>query len=162
MSDETPEPAMQTESTEERLHRLERLVATIHPGLAPEGYAPPLPPVSGPVVPLSLMANAAVDPQEARRRLLREVPVLREIRLVVAMYLDPRYRLSRLGQFGVPAIAVLAVLNYVVLNLIFPHIPFLSAIAERVILLILGGALAVLLSREAFRYQAVLDYLARR
>jgi hypothetical protein len=150
------------ETTEERLRRLERMVATMHPGLAPDGYSPPLPPTGGPVIPLSLLVNAAVDPESARRRIIGELPILREIKLIVRMYLDPRYRLSRLAQLGVPTLIALAVFNYVCFAFLFPTIPFLSPIAERLILLLVGAAFAVVLSREALRYQAVLDYLARR
>ena len=164
MSDPVPEflPAPQAESTEDRLRRLEVALATMHPGLAPDGYAPAVPPPSGAgVIPLSLMVNAAVDPGETGRRMLRHLPVLRELRLIAQMYLDPRYRLSRVGQFGVPLIVIVAVLNYTAFAWIFPSIPFLSPVAERMILLILGAALAAVLSREALRYRAVLDYLAR-
>ena len=158
MSDEIPEPLPPIESTEDRLRRLELAVATMHPGNAPDGYAPPAP---GGVIPLSLMVNAAVDSDAIRRRMLRDLPVLRELRLIAQMYLDPRYRLSRLGQFGVPLIVVFAVLNYMTFNHLFPSIPLVSPIIERMLLLILGAGLAVLLYREAMRYQAVIDYLAR-
>ncbi len=158
MSDEIPEPLPPIESTEDRLRRLELAVATMHPGNAPDGYAPPAP---GGVIPLSLMVNAAVDSDAIRRRMLRDLPVLRELRLIAQMYLDPRYRLSRLGQFGVPLIVVFAVLNYMTFNHLFPSIPLVSPIIERMLLLILGAGLAVLLNREAMRYQAVIDYLAR-
>ena len=157
MSEPISEPPAET--TEERLRRLELMVATMHPGLAPDGYSPPSP--NGPVIPLSLLVNAAADPVSARRRFLGELPILREVRLIVRMYLDPRYRLSRLTQLGVPVLVALAVLNYTVFTFILPVIPFLSPIAERLILLIVGAAFAVVLSREALRYQAVLDYLAR-
>ena len=162
MSDPVPEfvPAPPAESTEDRLRRLEVALATMHPGLAPDGYAPAVPSGAG-VIPLSLMVNAAVDPRETGRRVLRDLPVLRELRLIAQMYLDPRYRLSRIAQFGVPLIVILAVLNYTVFNLVFPVIPFLSPITERLLLLILGGALAVVLHREALRYRNVLDYLGR-
>ena len=162
MSDPVPEfvPAPPAESTEDRLRRLEVALATMHPGLAPDGYAPAVPSGAG-VIPLSLMVNAAVDPRETGRRVLRDLPVLRELRLIAQMYLDPRYRLSRVGQFGVPLIVIFAVLNYTAFVWIFPSIPFLSPVAERIILLALGAALAAILSREALRYRAVLDYLAR-
>jgi len=162
MADEIPQ-ATQAESTEDRLRRLELAFATLHPGNAPDGYAPPVPPSSpgAGVIPLSLMMNAGIDPEETGRRVIRNLPVLRELRLIAQMYLDPRYRLSRTGQFGVPILIVLAVMNYVVFNLLFPSIPFLSPIVERVLLLALGVALAVVLNREALRYQAVLEYLAR-
>ena len=159
MSDLSPE-APPAETTEERLRRLEFAIASMHPGLAPEGYAPPMP-AQGGVIPLSLLVNAAVEPEAVRRRLLRDLPLLREIQLIVRMYLDPRYRLSRLAQLGVPLLVALAVFNYTAFNLMFPIIPFLTPIAERLILLVLGAGLAAVLTREAIRYGAVLDYLAR-
>ena len=152
------EPSLLAESTEDRLRRLELAMATMHPGNAPDGYAPSAP---GGVIPLLLMVNAAVDPDATWRRMLRDLPVLRELRLIAQMYLDPRYRLSRLGQFGVPLIVAFAVLNYMIFNHIFPSIPLVSPIIERMLLLILGAGLAILLNREAMRYQAVIDYLAR-
>lgn len=163
MPEETPESSTPAESTEDRLRRLEHALASMHPGLAPDGYAPPMPPSSpgAGVIPLSLMVNTAVDPDGARRRVFRELPILRELRLIAQMYLDPRYRLSRIGQFGVPIIVTLAVLNYTLFTWLFPVIPFLSPITERILLLILGAALAVVLNREALRYRNVLDYLAR-
>ena len=159
MSEPLSEPPAET--TEERLRRLELALASMHPGLPPDGYAPSVPP-AGPVIPLSLLVNAAVDPVATRRRFFGQLPVLRELKLIVQMYLDPRYRLSRLTQLGVPVLAALAALNYATFNYMLPVIPFLSPISERLILLVLGAALAVVLNREALRYGAVLDYLARR
>ena len=164
MPEETPDPGPAAESTEDRLRRLELALATMHPANAPDGYAPPVPPPSSPgagVIPLSLMVDAAVDSEGARRRVFRELPVLRELRLIAQLYIDPRYRLSRIAQFGVPIIVILAVLNYTAFTWVFPVIPFLSPITERILLLMLGGALAVVLHREALRYRNVLDYLAR-
>ena len=162
MAEEIPESIASPESTEDRLRRLELALASMHPANAPDGYAPPVPSSPGAgVIPLSLMVNAAIDPEGARRRVFLEMPVLRELRLVAQLYIDPRYRLSRIAQFGVPIIVILAVLNYTVFTWVFPVIPFLSPITERLLLLILGGALAVVLHREALRYQHVLDYLAR-
>lgn len=161
MPEPMPEPVAAVESTDERLRRLEFMVASLHPGLAPDGYAPAVPAqTQAGVIPLSLMVNAVL-PEEGRRRFFHDLPVLRELRLIAQMYLDPRYRLSRVAQLGVPAILILAVMNYVTFNLLFPSIPFLSPIIERLFLLVFGAILAVLLSREAIRYQAVIDYLAR-
>jgi dipeptide/tripeptide permease len=78
------------------------------------------------------------------------------------MYLDPRYRLSRVGQFGVPAVFLAALVNYLILNYLIVNIPFLTQFTERVILLGLGMVLFLLLRREAARYRVVLDYLAGR
>ena len=92
MPEPMPEPNAVAETTDERLRRLEFMVASLHPGLAPDGYAPALPAQSqAGVIPLSLLVNAAL-PEEGRRRFLHDLPVLRELRLIAQMYLDPRYR----------------------------------------------------------------------
>jgi hypothetical protein len=85
------------------------------------------------------------------------VPVLQEFRLMARMYLDDRYRLSRVAQFGVPLVVALMVLNYFFTGS-FPYIGFLL---ERLVLIVLAVALYKVLSREVARYSAVLVYLAR-
>lgn len=154
-------PAPPGETTEERLARLERALLAMQPANAPDGYAPVPPPNNGPVIPLSLLVNAAVDPESARRRVLGDIPVLRELKLVLRMNFDPRYRQSRVAQFGIPLILALAVLCYITFNLLFPSIPFVSPVIERLFIMILGAALAMILMRETGRYREVLNYLAR-
>ena len=76
------------------------------------------------------------------------------------MYFDPRYRLSRLAQVGVPLVVVVMVINYLFWNYL-AAIPVLSQICERVALAVLAVVLYKLLAMESLRYKAVLDYLAR-
>jgi hypothetical protein len=86
--------------------------------------------------------------------------VFGELKLFVQMYIDSRYRLSRLAQFGVPTIGVLVAVNYLFFNYSC-FVPILNLIAERVVLLLLGFALFKILSREAVRYRQVLNYLSQ-
>ena len=84
--------------------------------------------------------------------------ILRELRLMVKMYVDPRYRLSRVTQLVAPIAVILMVLNYFVFS--FWSVPILAPIFERVILIVLAVVLYKVLSWEAHRYDAVLRYLA--
>ncbi len=83
-----------------------------------------------------------------------------ELRLIPKMYFDPRYRVSRLAQLGVPIGIVLVIVNYVFFN--FPPlsmVPVFPAILERIVLLLLGVLIYKVLSREVARYKQVLSYL---
>ena len=82
--------------------------------------------------------------------------VLRELRLMVRMYVDPRYRLSRVTQLAVPIILVLIVLNYIFVG----GMPFIGFLVERVVLVVLAVVLYKVLAFEAARYDRVLHYLA--
>lgn len=86
--------------------------------------------------------------------------ILGEIKIIARMYVDPRYRLSRVAQIGVPAILALFVLNY----LFFAYtcaLPILPQLAERLMYIPLTLALYKVLVREVARYREVLAYLAR-
>lgn len=86
--------------------------------------------------------------------------VFSEVRTIARMYFDPRYRLSRVGQFGVPAILALFVLNY----FFFAYtcaLPVLPVIGERLVCVALSLALYKVLVREVARYRQVLAYLAQ-
>jgi hypothetical protein len=85
---------------------------------------------------------------------------LRELRLMLGMYFDPRYRLSRIAQFGVPGILMLIALNYVLFGW-WVQIPLFSLVIERVNLIVLAVVLYKILAREAARYADVLRYLAQ-
>jgi hypothetical protein len=138
----------------ERLQKLESLVATLQSPTAaapPAGFSPSLP------APLMLLSAAA---ENARRHWL-DWAIIRELRFIAFMYLDPRYRLSRLGQFGIPGVFIAAVVNYLVLNYLIVTIPFVTQFTERAILIFLGMVLYLLLLREGARYRNVLEYLAR-
>jgi hypothetical protein len=83
-----------------------------------------------------------------------------ELRLVVRMYFDPHYRISRTAQFVLPAILVLFVLNYF-LFAVWIAIPVISPIFERALCVLLGVFAYKLVTRELARYRDVLEYLAR-
>ncbi|QEL13366.1 hypothetical protein [Limnoglobus roseus] len=86
--------------------------------------------------------------------------IVSEITIIARMYFDPRYRLSRVAQFGVPAILGLFVLNY----FFFAYtcaLPIVPLIGERLVCVILSLALYKVLVREVSRYRQVLEYLAR-
>jgi hypothetical protein len=86
--------------------------------------------------------------------------ILGEIKIIARMYFDPRYRLSRVAQIGVPAILALYILNY----FFFAYtcaLPILPQLAERIMYIPLTLALYKVLVREVARYREVLAYLAR-
>lgn len=88
------------------------------------------------------------------------VGILGEIKIIARMYFDPRYRLSRVAQFGVPIILSLFVLNYFFWNFTCA-LPIMPLIAERIMYIPLSLALYKVLVREVARYREVLAYLAR-
>lgn len=109
-------------------------------------------------LPNSAPPGVAAQPAEAGFRAWLLTQVAGEFRLMVMMYFDPRYRLSRVGQFGVPIVLGLMVLNY----FFFAGLPLpLTGIFERLLLLVLAVVLYKILAREAVRYKQVLDYLAQ-
>jgi hypothetical protein len=139
------------ESADERIRRLEEMVARLTRAVEPpHGYSP---------APLVALSAPPAD-GESPRRWYRFI--FRELKLIARMYLDPRYRLSRVAQFGVPLVFILMVTNYLVFySFCFGGIPILSPVAERLGNLILAVVGYSILRKEAVRYQAVLDYLAR-
>jgi hypothetical protein len=101
--------------------------------------------------------GAVPQPAEHGFRTWLLAQVAGEFRLMVKMYVDPRYRLSRVGQFGVPLVVVVMVLNY----LFTAALPVIGFLLERLVLIVLSIVLYKLLAREAVRYKAVLDYLVQ-
>lgn len=154
-NDPTPPPVLvhapPAESADDRIRRLEEMVARLSKAVEPpQGYSP---------APLVALTAAPLD-GETPRRWYRAI--FRELKLIARMYLDPRYRLSRVAQFGVPLVLILMVLNYFVFQYFcFGGVPILSPILERLGNLMLAVVGYSILRREAMRYQAVLDYLAR-
>src|SRR4051794_35856223 len=106
---DAPDPRDEADAVRVRLQKLEALVAALQAapaasGSPPAGFSPPLP------APVMLLGAA----DHTRRRWL-DWAIIRELRFIAFMYLDPRYRLSRLGQFGIPGVLLATVLNYLVL-----------------------------------------------
>lgn len=83
-----------------------------------------------------------------------------DMRLAVRMYIDPRYRLSRLAQITTPLFFGLLTLNYFLFGA-WVTIPIVSPVIERVLCAVLAVLAYRVLLRELDRYRAVLDYLAR-
>ncbi len=139
------------ESADDRIRRLEEMVARLTQAVEPpRGYSP---------APLVALTAAPADGDTPRRWY---AAIFRELKLIVRMYLDPRYRLSRVAQFGVPLVLLLMVANYFVFAyLCFGGIWIISPIAERLGNLILAVGGYSILRKETVRYQAVLEYLAR-
>lgn len=100
------------------------------------------------------------EPADPARRHWFLTQLWSEFALVLRMYVDPRYRISRTAQLLVPAVFVLFVLNYVFFSA-WMTIPVLSPILERLLDVVLGIFLYKLLVRELSRYREVLDYLTR-
>jgi hypothetical protein len=182
MSEETDRPARDVE-LEKRVYRLEtevaerlgsddnefaeRVIARLSrlaaerqgdpdgPGvlvLASSADAPPPPP--------GAILNPPEPPRSAAPRGWFPANLLAELRLIVVMYFDPRYRISRVTQFVVPAILLLLVFNYLLFSVWLP-VPFLSPVLERLLAVIAGVVIYKLLTRELARYREVLAYLAR-
>lgn len=85
---------------------------------------------------------------------------LREMGTAVRMYMDARYRLRRSTQFLVPLLVGLFVANYLFFNVLFLHIPVISPVVERLVVIVLAVLLYKVLSREVARYRQMLAQIA--
>lgn len=168
MTDHDPVALAETEEpTADRLARIEAALSLIAArqavGPAPEGYAPPTAPLP---TTLSLAVQAAQDAgifpggEKPKRRRWTEWPVIREVRLVARMYIDPRYSPTRAAQLVVPFLLGSLVLNSLFWQWLFA-VPILSPVAERAVVMVIGVVLYRILAAEIERYAAVLDYLER-
>ena len=144
----TPTPVLET--VDDRIRRLEAALDRLQPAGGPPGF------MSTTLLPALLPAASAAG-------VWGRVPLLRELRLMLGMYFDPRYRLSRPGQFAIPAVLGLMFLDYLFFNwfIAIPLLPIVGVVFERLVLVVLAVALYKLLSREAARYEAVLRYLTQ-
>jgi hypothetical protein len=146
-------------SIEEQLS--ERVLAIIKEKAAAQRLLPMQAPV--PLLPAAPPPGAMDLPSEVSVWTWLNTSILGELRLIVRMYFDPRYRLSRLTQFGVPIIVTLVVLNYLffTFSCLLPTVTMLPQILERIIIVVLAFGMMKILSREAARYRSVLEYLSR-
>lgn len=168
----TPEakrlPTLEREAElEERVRKLETLLSgtTSQPMVGPERIVvipsrqdgPPLPPNGAVLHPPD---DATSDPTQ---RTWLAIQIWAELKLLVHMYFDPRYRISRTTQFAIPGIALLLVFNYFFFAVWFsvPVLSLLSPILERVLDVLFCVIGYKLLMRELGRYRDVLNYLAR-
>jgi hypothetical protein len=116
---------------------------------------PPEPVPSG-----AVLRPPVVVPPDPSKRTWFLVQLWAEVRLMVRMYFDPRYRVSRTAQFAVPAVIGLFALNYFVFA-VWVSIAVISPITERVVGVLLGVFLYKILTRELTRYREVLEYMAK-
>jgi hypothetical protein len=83
-----------------------------------------------------------------------------EFRLVIRMYFDHRYRISRTLQIASITILALLVLNYFMFSVFF-SVPILSPLLENIFTILLGILGYKFFMRETVRYRQVVDYLNR-
>ena len=165
-------PLPQAESISERLQRLEKALAALQ---APAAIVPLIPAPSGfsnrngasigsmiPAALTHIVMPTFLGGSGEGVRFWARFGVLREVPLMFRMYFDSRYRISRISQLGVPIVIGLMVMNYLLFA--FWSLPLISLafpILERLGLIVLAVILYKLLSREAARYDDVLNYLSR-
>ena len=155
-------PAESSAELHERLRRLEDQLAVLR---AQQSQAPPPPPRAQPQGLALLPVPRAVGQYLPALRMAADRAgatvggwtFFSEFRLIARMYFDGRYRVSRVSQFGVPAVLVLMVLN----NVVWPYLPIITSVWMQLVLVALAVLLYKLLSREAGRYAEVLAYLKR-
>ena len=150
MAESNGTPVQVLETVDDRLRKLEQAIGRVSGHGGPAG-----------LMPTALMA--VLPAADAAGGVWGRVPVLRELRLMLGMYFDPRYRLSRPGQLGIPGVLGLMMLNYLFFNWVIavPLLPIIGVLCERLVLVVLAVVLYKLLSRDAARYEAVLRYLTQ-
>jgi len=175
-------PPGQLETVADRLAKLERTLATLQDQgqieqrvtekllakMSEHNPVAMLPSVSGLATGslfqgvMTAAATAAVDGKAAKltSTFWDALGILKEFQLIFRMYFDPRYRLSRVAQLGVPIILVLMVLNYLNFTQVWT-LAIVAPIMERGTFLALAFIMYKILSREAQRYSDVLKYLAQ-
>ncbi|MBY0515193.1 MAG: hypothetical protein K2P78_14965, partial [Gemmataceae bacterium] len=99
-------------------------------------------------------------PADPARRQWFVAQLWAEVVLVLRMYVDPRYRISRTAQLVVPGLLLLFVANYFFFA-VWLTVPVVSPVAERLFDVALAILLYKVLVRELNRYREVLDYLSR-
>ena len=169
-----------SESLHERIERLEVIIAELRetslndvqivervlaqlrekePGHAtfPQGLAADHRAETAGLVPASIKGIEAEELSE-KSKLRQWFSSFHEFSMILRMYFDGRYRLSRMAQLAVPGLIGLMVLNYFFFA--FWTVPILAPILERLLLVILAFVLYKILARETHRYSAVLKYLS--
>ncbi|MCS7022715.1 MAG: hypothetical protein NZ703_10525 [Gemmataceae bacterium] len=170
------------------LSRLKALAAERRPGLyagdekgvtvslppAAVMSLPPEPPPEGTVLPVPMLTaradkdassngpdpNGWSGPTGVTHGLWSWLQTLADLRLLLTMYFDPHYRVSRLTHFGLLALLGIAVFNYFFFAVWF-NVLVVSPLLER-LLLIIGTVIACkLLKLELVRYRRVREYINR-
>ena len=120
---------------------------------------PVVPPADIPDPPSGAVLHVRAPADPARRQWF-VAQLWAEVVLVLRMYVDPRYRISRTAQLVVPGLLLLFVANYFFFA-VWLTVPVVSPVAERLFDVALAILLYKVLVRELNRYREVLDYLSR-
>jgi hypothetical protein len=125
---------------------------------------PPEPPPEGVILPMPT-SPLSVGPESGRddsppHPLWSWMQSLADLRLVVAMYFDSRYRMSRLTQWGLRALIGLVVFDYFFFAVWFT-VPFISPILERLLIVLATLIAYKLVKMELIRYRRARDYISR-
>lgn len=128
---------------------------TLPPEPPPEGVILPMP-----TSPLSVGPESGRDDSPPPHPLWSWMQSLADLRLVVAMYFDSRYRMSRLTQWGLRALIGLVVFDYFFFAVWFT-VPFISPILERLLIVLATLIAYKLVKMELIRYRRARDYISR-
>ena len=145
---------------EERVRRLEDAMATLQQahGIQEAPTHPPAPEPPGPVdftadqagpLPAPAAPDAALPPEEPRPRHWLLFEMIAEMRVMVRMYLDPRYRLTWQTRLLPPLLIFGMICSWWMIS----GIPVVGFLMDRVVVLLLTYALFKVLTREATRYR---------
>src|SRR5262249_53007170 len=157
---EQPSPARHALSLEERVQRLEDVVATfqlsnaIHPASSGQAPAPPEQASLADFI-ASAAQNHSPPPAESDPPATEHPPrmlpfeMLAEVRVMLRMYLDPRYRLTWQTRVLPPLYLFGMFLSWLLIS----GIPVVGFLFDRVIFLVLAYMLFKVLIREATRYR---------
>jgi hypothetical protein len=127
---------------------------------------PPEPPPEGAILPMQSSHSQAEpgsipsDTTASSHRLWSWLQSLADLRLMLAMYFDPHYRMSRLTQLGLLALVGLVVFDYFFFAVWF-SVPFVSPILERLLIVMATLIAYKLIKLELIRYRRVRDYMSR-
>lgn len=122
-------------------------------------FSTPMPdlPIPASLVPGGQATMGAVN---ALRRPWLLIDLLREVGTTLRMYMDPRYRVRRSTQLMVPLLFGLLIANYFFFNLLMVHIPVVTEIVERLVIIVLAVLLYKVIAREVARYRQVVAQAA--
>jgi hypothetical protein len=139
----------------------------ITPALSSSAVAlPPEPPPEGAILPVQTSHHRAEpgsihdDTSAPSHPLWSWLQSLADLRLVLAMYFDPHYRMSRLTQWGLLALIGLVVFDYFFFAVWFT-VPFVSPFLERLLIVLATLIAYKLIKLELIRYRRVRDYMSR-
>lgn len=128
---------------------------------------PPEPPPDGAVIPVIAVAPDNTDSErgdavstDSPHRLWSWLQALADLRLLLAMYFDPNYRISRLTHFGLLALFGWLVFDYFFFAVWFA-VPIVSPLFERLFIVIATLIAYKLLKMELVRYRRVRAYMNR-